>query len=95
MKFMVYWRVQDDKRHEALKNFSGMTDKEAKAEFGNLKVIGRWHDLIGFTGVAIVETDDVNDLNSWLIQWNDGIDIETIPVLDDKETRKFGRKVLG
>ena len=95
MKFMVTWRVQEDRRHEALKIFSGMSDEEAANEFGDLKVVGRWHDLIGFTGVAIVETDDPDHLTAWLIQWNDMCDIETAPVLDDQEARALGRKTIA
>ena len=71
-----------------------MSEEEAANEFGNLKVIGRWHDLVGFTGVAIVETDDPNDLNRWLLKWNHMVDIQSVPVLDDKETRKIGRQAL-
>lgn len=95
MKFMVNWRVHDDHRHEALKVFAGMNEEEAAAEFGELKVIGRWHDLIGFTGVAIVETDDPDVLTAWLIKWNGMVDIESVPVLDDNEARELGRQVLG
>ena len=95
MKFMVTWCVHENKRHEALEIFSGMTDDEAAGEFGNLNVIGRWHDLIGFTGVAIVETDNPEELNSWLIKWNNIVDIETTPVVDDTEARDFGRKTMA
>ena len=51
--------------------------------------------LIGFTGVAIVETDNPEELNSWLIQWNNIVDIETTPVVDDTEARDFGRKTMA
>lgn len=95
MKFMVNWRVQDHRRHEALKIFAGMSEEEAAGEFGDLNVIGRWHDLVGFTGVAIVETDDPDALSAWLLQWNDMCDIEAAPVLDDQETRALGRKTLA
>ena len=95
MKFMVNWRVQDDRRHEALKIFSGMNDEEAASELGDLEMIGRWHDVIGFTGVAIVETNDPEALSAWLLKWNDMVDIETTPVLDDKETRDLGRKTIA
>jgi hypothetical protein len=95
MKFMVTWRVQEDRRHEALKIFSGMSDEEAAGEFGDLDVIGRWHDLIGFTGVAIVETADADALTVWLLKWNEMVDIETAPVLDDQEARALGRKTIA
>ena len=95
MKFMVNWRVQDNSRHDALRVFSGMSDEEVADEFGDLNVIGRWHDLIGFTGVAIVETDDPDSLSAWLLQWNHICDIETTPVLDDQEARALGRKTIA
>jgi len=95
MKFMVEWRVQEDQRHEALRAFAGMSDEDAASEFGDLKVIGRWHDLIGFTGVAIVEAENPESLNTWLIQWNNIVDIQTTPVVDDNEAREFGRKALA
>ena len=95
MKFMVTWRVHEDQRHEALRVFSGVSDEEAANEFGDLNVIGRWHDLVGFTGVAIVEADNPNSLTQWLIQWNHICDIEATPVMDDNEARAFGRKALA
>jgi hypothetical protein len=94
MKYMVQWRVHDDKRHEALKAFSAMTPDQ-EAGLGDLNLIGRWHDVIGFTGVAIVETDDPKALSKWLLHWNGIIDIEAVPVFDDEETRAMGREFLG
>ena len=76
MKFMVNWRVHEDKRHDALKVFAGMSDDDA-------------------AGVAIAETDNPASLNAWLIQWNNIVDIEVTPVLDDNEAREFGRKALA
>jgi len=95
MKFMVSWQVGDDRRQEMLKLFAGMSEADAAAEFGNLKVIGRWHDLAGLAGVAIVETNDANALTLWLLKWNDAIDIQTAPVFDDAEARKLIRQALG
>ena len=95
MKFMVSWCVHKDHRHEVLKTFSDMSDEEAADEFRGIKVIGRWHDLIGFTGIAIVETDDSDELNTWLIKWNHVVDLKILPVSDDIEARAFGRKVLA
>jgi len=92
MKFMVSWRVHDEHRHDALKAFSEMTDEEARAEFGDsIEVIGRWHDLIGLTGVAIIESDDAAAVSNWLLGWNSILDVEVTPVFDDDETRAIGR----
>ena len=94
MKYMVNWQVHDDKRHDALQAFTGM-DASSEPGFGDLNVIGRWHDVIGFTGTAIVETDDFSKLSKWLLNWNNVCDIEAIPVYDDAETRALGRDFLG
>jgi len=94
MKFMVQWRVHEDSRHDALKAFSQMTlEEELGDAAGKMNFIGRWHDLVGFTGVGIVETDDINALNSWLLKWNSTIDITVTPVLDDEETKQIGKTI--
>ncbi|MCP4124938.1 MAG: DUF3303 domain-containing protein [Bacteroidetes bacterium] len=62
---------------------------------GKMKFISRWHDVIGMTGVAIVETDDINSINSWLLNWNSICDITVTPVLDDEETKLAGRTHLS
>ena len=94
MKYMVQWRVQDDKRHDVLKVFAGM-NPEDEPGLSDLNIIGRWHDTVGFTGVAIVETDDFKKLSKWLLNWNNTIDMEAIPVVEDEEARALGREFLG
>jgi hypothetical protein len=95
MKYLVQWRVHDDKRHEALSAFSEMDSVDDEPGLSDLNLIGRWHDVIGFTGVAIVETDDPMVLSKWLLNWNKFIDIEAIPVFDDDEARAIGRDFEG
>ncbi len=95
MKFMVTWKVHEDKRHDALKTFSAMSDEDDSRDLGGVRLIGRWHDVIGFTGVAIAETDDPKALSDWLLNWNSVIDVQSVPVLDDNETRELGRQREG
>ena len=95
MKYLVTWRVHDDKRHEALKSYSAMTDADHEKDLGGVRLVGRWHDVVSFTGVAIAETDDPKALAAWLLNWNGIIDIETTPVLDDKETAAIGREMFS
>ncbi len=91
MKFMITWRIHDEKRHEALDHFSGMSAEDDAADLGGVKLIGRWHDLVSFTGMAICEADDVAAVSNWILNWNAIIDAEVTPVCDDDEARAIGR----
>jgi len=95
MKFLMTWRIHDDKRMEALSAFSQMSPEDDLAEMGsNIKLIGRWHDLASFSGVAIFETEDPAAIGSWALNWASICDIEVNPVLDDAETRAIGREKM-
>lgn len=96
MKFMATWRAHEDKRHEILKAFSSMTAADDKADMGDkIRLIGRWHDVASFTGVAVFEADDASAVFAWMLNWNGSLDIEVKPVLDDDETRAVGKRKLG
>ncbi len=92
MKFMMTWRIHEEHRHDALKGFSQMSAEDDAADYGDkITLIGRWHDIAGFNGVAIFETDDAMALSNWALNWNEILDATVIPVLDDDETRKLGK----
>lgn len=95
MKFMVSWRIHPDKRQAAFTAFSQMTAEDDKKDLGEkIRLIGRWHDLSQFSGVAICESDDPMALAGWALNWNSVLDVETVMVLDDEEARAVGRKKL-
>ena len=92
MKFLITWRVHDDKRHETLKAFSAMTTEDDQADMGDgITLIGRWHDLVSFTGAAVCEANDSAAVHRWILNWNEVIDADVIPVLDDAECRAVGQ----
>ncbi len=93
MKFMVSWKFPTGAQlHEALAHFSKMTPEQDAADCGSkIKLIGRWHDLARGRGVAICESDSAEALANWALNWNSLLDIEIVPVLDDKETRALGK----
>jgi len=96
MKFMLTWRVHPEKRQEVFKAFSQMTSADDLKDTGSqVKLIGRWHDICRFTGVAICEATDSKALAAWALNWNSALDIQTVPVLDDDEARAVGRSKLG
>ena len=92
MKFMLSWRLHTATRVDALKGFSQMTPEDDSADLGgNIKLIGRWHDLVGGKGVAIFESDDPVAISNWALNWNTVLDAVITPVLDDEETRALGK----
>jgi hypothetical protein len=96
MKFMVRWRVHPEKRHEVLKGFSMMSASDEQNDLGDkIKLIGRWHDVSKFEGVAICECDDAQALANWALNWNSVLDMKTSVVLDDEETRELGKNRLS
>ncbi len=72
-----------------------MSDEDDSRDLGGVRLLGRWHDVIGSTGVAIAETDDPKKLSAWLLNWNGVMDLQSVPVLDDNEAREIGRQLVG
>ena len=92
---MVTWRVHPDKRQAAFNAFSQMTAEDDKKDMGDkIRLIGRWHDLSRFAGVAICESDDPQAMASWALNWNNVLDLETTVVLDDEEARAVGKNKI-
>ena len=93
---MVTWRVHPDKRQAVFNAFSQMTSEDDKKDMGsNIKLIGRWHDLSQFSGVAICESDDAQAVASWALNWNSALDLQTSLVFNDEEARTIGRNKMA
>ena len=56
----------------------------------HIKLIGRWHDLAAMDGVAVCETDNIEALSAWALNWNHAIDVEVSPCVDDAEAKAIG-----
>ena len=93
MKLMAYWKIHQDNRQDVFSSFAAMELDEYQSQQGpNVKIIGRWHDVINGTGVAICETDDLDALAQWLMPYQAICDFEIVPVLDDEEAHSTARK---
>ncbi len=94
MKFMITWQFHPGKIHETLAKFAQMTPEEDEALMGEgVKLIGRWHDLARGRGVCIVESDNVEAVSRYSLNWNSVMDLDTSVVLDDAETRALGKSM--
>ena len=94
MKFRVTWRIQQDKWLPIMKKWSSLTPQQ-RADVGQgEKMIGRWHDTGGRTGVAVFESTDLLALNRYLARWNPFMDLDVAPVVDDEEAAQLARITL-
>jgi hypothetical protein len=96
MKFLVLWRMHEGKLHDTLELFTKMSPEQEQAPMqGKVKLIGRWHDATSGRGAAVFETDSLETLMAYALNWNRFMDLETFPVIDDEETRAIGRQMAA
>jgi hypothetical protein len=81
MKFIVQWNGEPSAHEPAIARFM----KTGGLPPDNVQMLGRWHAIGEFSGVAIVETSDANALATWLLQWGDVFSFTTAPALNDEE----------
>ena len=92
MKLLVSWEIHPDKRHDVFKAFAEMDLADYQVSGGpDIKVLGRWHDLITGRGYGFYETTDKTALTAWVMQWNAAVDFEIAVVHDDEEAHSIAR----
>ena len=80
MKFIVKWSIPKASVTGAEQRFV----KTGGGPPADVTMIGRWHGMSG-GGVLIAETNDAKALYAWLAHWNDLLEFETTPCLEDAE----------
>jgi Domain of unknown function (DUF3303) len=80
MKFIVKWKIPSETRIAAEKRFL----ESGGAPPAGVHLIGRWHGASGW-GLAVAETTDAKALYTWVQQWNDVLELDVTPCLDDAE----------
>jgi Protein of unknown function (DUF3303) len=80
MKFIVSWTIPKASVLTAQARFL----QTGGAPPAGVKMIGRWHGMSG-GGVLIADTNEPKALYAWLEQWNDLLDFNTTPCLEDAE----------
>ena len=91
MKFMVTWEMHPGALHETLERFAALSPEQDRELMGpNVSLIGRWHDLTRGRGVAIFEATDAAALMKYALAWNNYMELDIAPVLDDAEAAALG-----
>ena len=60
-------------------------EETEKGEFGDMKLVARYHSLLTKWACLIIETDSVESLQLWSVKFNDLVDFEVQSVVTDDE----------
>lgn len=91
MLFIVSWSISPANRNSVIKRF---LDTQGTPPDG-VKMLGRWHAVGGSSGFGIAETDDVVQIQKWVLQWNDLMDMEVHAALTDAQAGPLLAVALG
>ena len=95
MKLMAKWNIREDKWLPILKLWSEMTPQQRADGGAGVKILGRWHDMAGRNGVAILEATDLASALRYAGQWNAHMDMDLVPVVDDEESAAVAKQVVA
>ncbi len=86
MKYMCLWSVTPENMQAATKLF-----KEGSEPIDGITQLGRWWYLGPGGGFRLIETDDPGAIKKMTRYWQDVMEVEIVPVIDDEENRRSMR----
>jgi hypothetical protein len=95
MKFMATWNIPQDKLLPVLKTWIAMSPQEQSNAGEGVAIIGRWFDAAARKGVLIFESDDLVAVQRYIGKWNQHMDNDLVPVLDDAEATVLARQIVA
>jgi uncharacterized protein DUF3303 len=95
MKFLMTWSYTADNFLPVLKKASTVSPQEMADVGEGVKLLGRWHDVVGRQTIGILESNDLAAVVRFCGRWNSLGDCVIAPVLDDAEARAVGDKVVA
>ena len=84
MYYVMIWSFTPDKRDAIQARFleAGGPPPEG------VKMVGRWHNVAGGTGVCVAQSDNPEAVGKWAQDWSDLMSFEIYPALDDEATAR-------
>jgi hypothetical protein len=82
MLFIIHWTITPENRNAAMARFA----KTGGVAPASLKVLGRWHAVGQLLGFAVVESDDLNPVLQWTLDWSDLMQMHVYPAMTDEQT---------
>jgi len=91
MLFIISWTGRPEHRDATFARFA----KTGGPPPAGVKMIGRWHMVGRFAGVAIAEASDPVLMQKWALDWNDLMTMDVCPVLIDEQAAPLIAAVIG
>ena len=96
MLYQNKWTMFPEKKMDCYKAFSQMTPEDDIQDAGpDISILGRWHAVGGGSGVCICETNNIEALTGWMVNWAGMCDIKVQPVIDDATCRQVVSEKLS
>ena len=90
---MLTWSVKTENRILQVNKFANADLSQEMPQ--GVKLIGRWHSIGDFTGCCIIEAEYEASIFQWLLLWNDLVDVNYKPVVEDEESQKIAKDFLA
>lgn len=91
MYFLMSYKIRPGKRDEGVERFLKTGAPPPKG----VKMVSRWHNLAGQSGLTIGETDDPLTVQEWCMQWNDVLEFDVQNVFPDEQAGQLMAKVYA
>ncbi|MHC8320960.1 DUF3303 domain-containing protein [Pseudomonas sp. GB2N2] len=91
MLFIVSWSISPQNRNSVIKRFL----ETQGAPPAGVKMLGRWHAVGSSTGFGIAETDDVLQIQKWVLEWNDLMDMHVHAAMTDAQAGPLLAAAVG
>jgi hypothetical protein len=90
MLFVGNWKMFESKRSFMATLFATMDAEADKKDFGNCKLLGRWHNASNMTGWLVMEAPSAEEAYKMLFNWTEeGCDADLRPMADDNQVREI------
>lgn len=95
MLYRADWSMPDNThRNDIFSRFIESAENPVYQLPDGLVMLGRWHDVSGLRGTSIWEAEDVELLMQWMQHWNDKLQIDITPCVDDEAAARIVSNAL-
>ncbi|MEN5035381.1 DUF3303 domain-containing protein [Pseudomonas sp. TWI929] len=81
MLFIIHWTITPENRNAVLARFA----KTGGAPPADVKLHGRWYAVGQLLGFAVAESDRLDPVLQWSLEWSDLMHMHVYPAMVDEQ----------